>query len=252
MIADAAVVRYLLALAVRSRLIGLLTGTGGAAVAAAWILTELTPGTERRTFFDAAYLGLEWLAVLSPVLISTMLQVQEFDQRTLWLVLVRPVGRMRYARARVFGLAGAAWLALLAVGALLGILATALGALPEPWLLPVLCAAALEALVLASLACLWTFATTSYLTALLVQVGTVLVGYWSPLLPALAQRAEVVPVKVAIWAVYWVSPHLGNFAVREFTAPPEDWYLAWLAGYAACYAAGVTIVAALVAARREP
>ncbi len=249
---DRALTRYILALLLRSRVVALLAAGGGLYLATALVLTELTPGTERRTFFDLAYLGLEWLAVLVPVLGSTVLQVQEFDQRTLWLVLVRPPTRGGYARARVLAVAAASWVVLGPVALGLAVLTTAMRGWPEPSFLPVVLACALESLVVAALACLWTFATTSYLTAFLVQCGTVAVGYASPLLPALAQRVPLAALKGPILALYWVAPHLAGFAVREFTVAPEGWYLAWLTGYAVCYAAVIGSVAALVASRREP
>ena len=91
--ADIEVARYVFGLLLRSRIAVLLGGAGVAMIAGSFVLTALTPGTEHRTFTDSAFLALEWLAILSPVLGSTVLQVQEFEQRTLWLVLVRPPTR---------------------------------------------------------------------------------------------------------------------------------------------------------------
>lgn len=251
MAGEPAAARYVFATAVRGRVVGLLIGTGAALLAASYILTELTPGTERRTFFNAAYLGLEALAILAPLLASTLLQVQEFDQRTLWLVLVRRPTRAAYARARALGIAAAAWTVLLAVAAALTAFAAVQRALPEPWLGPVIWAACLEALVLSALAAFWVFVATSPASALMIQLGVVVVGYCAPLFPALAAQAPVA-LKPVVWGAYWLAPHLGNFAVRELAEPPEAWYLAWLTGYALCYAGAAAVAASVAASRREP
>jgi ABC-type transport system involved in multi-copper enzyme maturation permease subunit len=248
---DVAVARYVMRLLLRSRLALLLGGAGLALIAGSFVLTWLTPGTERRTFLDAAFLGIEWLAILAPVLGSTILQVQEFDQRTLWLVLVRPPGRGSFARGRFLGLAWSGCGIVLACGLVLAGLVAAAGGLPEPYLVPVLAAACGEVVVLSAIGGLVTFATTSYLTALLVQLGIVVLGYLSPVLPYLAQKVAVPALKPFVWAVYWLMPHLSDFAVREFTEPAESWYLAALAGYAVLYAVAVVGVSAFVFRRRD-
>lgn len=249
--ADVPVARYVFALLLRSRLAALLAGFGLAAIGASWVLTELTPGTERRTFFDLAYLGLEALAVLGPLLGSTVLMVQEFDQRILWLVLVRPPSRAAYARGRFWGLAGGAGAIVGGCSIALAALLWALGALPEPSFVPVVVAALLEAAVLAAVAGLVTFVTTSYLTALLVELGIIVLGYLAPLLPTLAGKTAVVVAKAALWVLYWILPHLSEFAVREFRSPAEAWYLWFLGGYAAAYAAGCVLLASAALARRD-
>lgn len=102
---DAAVARYVFRLLLRSRLAVLMLAAGLVLIVGSFVLTWLTPGTERRTFLDVTYLGIEWMAILAPILGSTILQIQEFDQRTLWLILVRPPGRASFARGRFLGLA---------------------------------------------------------------------------------------------------------------------------------------------------
>ncbi|MEK7476701.1 MAG: hypothetical protein AAB152_13855 [Candidatus Coatesbacteria bacterium] len=248
---DVAVARYVLRLLFRGRLALLLGGAGVALIAGSFVLTWLTPGTERRTFFDAAFLGMEWLAILSPVLGSTILQVQEFEQRTLWLVLVRPMSRASFVRGRFLGLAGLGCGILLACGLVVAGLVAVSGGRPEPYLVPVAVAALGEIVILAAIGGLVTFATTSYLTGLLVQLGIVVLGYLSPVLPYLAGKAVVPGLKPVVWAVYWLVPHLSDFAVREFTEPPETWYLAALAGYAVLYAGAAVGVSAFVFRRRD-
>jgi ABC-type transport system involved in multi-copper enzyme maturation permease subunit len=248
---DLAVARFVGRMLLRSR-IAVLMGAGGAAlIVGSFVLTWLTPGTERRVFLDAAFLGIEWLAILTPVLGSTILQVQEFDQRTLWLVLVRPPSRASFARGRFLGLAGAGAGIVAACWLVLALLLAAARGLPEPMLVPVLVAAACEAVVLAALGGLATFLTTSYLTSLLVQLGVVVLGYLSSILPSLAAHAAVPALRPVLWTVYWLVPHLSEFAVREFTEPPEAWYLASLAAYSAVYAAAVVGASALVFRRRD-
>jgi ABC-type transport system involved in multi-copper enzyme maturation permease subunit len=249
--ADLSVARYVSRLLLRSRLAILLGAAGLLAIAGSFVLTWLTPGTERRVFLDATYLAIEWLAILGPVMGSTVLQIQEFDQRTIWLVLVRPPGRAAFVRGRFAGLAFSSAGILLACGAVVAILLRLSGGWPEPYLSTVLVAGLGEIVLLSAVGGLVTFLTTSYLTGLLVQAGIVILGYLSSILPYLASRESAAGLKPVIWAVYWAVPHLGDFAVREFTSPAEDWYLAALCVYAALYAGVVTGLAVLVFRRRD-
>lgn len=242
--------RYVFALVIRSRFAGALAGCGALGVLGALVLTYLTPGTERRTFLDFAFLSLEALAIVAPLLGSVALQIQEFDQRTLWLVLVRPPSRAAYAAARAAGLAAAAAAAVLGAGAVLLLLTMPFGASAGAMLRPVIVAAALESAVLAALLGFIALGTTSWIEALVMQCGLIVTGYLTVLMPALARKAPAAFGPV-IRGAYWLLPHLSDFAVREFAAPPEDWYLWYLAAYSAAYAVAVTMAAALVFRRRD-
>lgn len=243
--------RYVFGVLIRSRLTGLLIGTGAALILGSCILTYLTPGTERRTFFDAAYLGLELLAILGPLLGSMFLQALEFEQRTIWLVLVRPPTRPAYTRGRWAGLTGASGIAIAACGALLGVMMLAIRAFPEPWFMPVVVAALLESALLAAMACAVASITTTSLTAILVDFGIVVLGYLSAILPALALKTPMASLKLLLWGTYWLLPHLSLFAVRELADAPESWYLAWLGGYSILYSAAALTLAAWLLHRRE-
>lgn len=245
-----ALVRYQAMLVLRQRLVVLLLGFGAALVAWSVALTYLTPGTERRTLFDSVYLTVELLAVLAPLLGSVVLQILEFDQRTAWLVLVRPPSRGAYVWGRFWGIVLASWAVLGAVALLLLVLLGPLGGLPEPFFVPVFAAAAAESAVIAALACLVTFGTTAYLTSFLVQLGVVGLGYLSQVLPLLAAKAGA-PLRALVWALYGVLPHLADFAVRDFAEPPEAWYVLKLAGYAVLYSAAVGALALAAFRRRD-
>lgn len=247
----AAVARYVLAILVRNRLFALAAGFGVFLLAISLGLSELTPGSERRTFFDAAYLGLEALAVFVPLAATVVLHGLEHEQRTLWLVLSRPVSRSAYAWGRGAGVAGAAWCALAVVGGAVVALAWSMRALPETFLVPVLASAALEAVLVTALACLASATATAPVTAFVMGGGAVVLGYLSGILPQLARQSTVPAARAVLRAAWWLLPHLGDFAVRDFTEPAEAWYLAQLGIYAAAYAGLVMLAAGTVFRARE-
>jgi len=243
--------RYMLSLAVRNRMTGLLALFSLVLAGASLTLTYLTPGTERRTFFDMAYLGLELLAVATPILASISLQILEFDQRTSWLVLARPVTRPGYAWGRFWGVVGAAWINILLAAVVILFLVMPMGGSLEPFFLPVFLSALLEALIIGALVCLATFVTTSYVSSLVVTTGVVLLGYLSPTLMFLANKAGNPLLAAMISLVYWLLPHLAVFSVRDLVSPVEPWYLSMLAAYAITYSGAVLAVAVIVFRRRE-
>ena len=244
-------------LILRSRLIVLLLGFGAGAVVVSMTLTYLTPQTERRTFFDVAYLGLELLAILTPLLGSTVLQIIEFEQQTIWLVLVRPPSRPAYVWGRFLGLTLASWCVVGVIAALLAAVSGVAGVLPDPFLVPVIAAAMMEAVVVAALVCLAAFFATSYLTSLVITIGMVILGYLSNVLPALADKVAWEVPHYLLLAVYWVLPHLSDYAVRDLASAPDGSYLAMghllvdMVQYTVLYVGAVLLLSMAVFIRRE-
>lgn len=246
-----AAARYVLQLLLRHNLLALLVISGVPLVAGSFVLTYLTPGTERRTFFDLVYLGVEMLAIFIPLLGSTMLQIQEFEQKTIWLVLVRPVSRVDYVVGRFFGLTAAAWVTLLAIAAAIFVLSIPARSLPEPYFIPVIISGLLEAAVVGALATLLSLFATSYLTALATTFGIVVAGYLSGALVLLAGKAGVPLLASVIKGIYWLLPHLSWFGVRDFSTPPEPWYLILLGLYAFAYSGVLLALSCLLFRSRE-
>lgn len=246
-----ATARYVLELLLRHNLLALLLISGVPLVAGSFVLTYLTPGTERRTFFDLVYLGVEMLAIFIPLLGSAMLQIQEFEQKTIWLVLARPVSRVDYVLGRFFGLTAAAWATLLAVGASIVLLSVPARAMPEPYFVPVIVAGLLEAVTVGALATLLSLFATSYVTALAATFGIVVAGYLSGALMLLAGKVGIPFLSSGLKAAYWLLPHLSWFGVRDLAQPPEDWYLILLGLYAVAYSGAVLAVSCLLFRSRE-
>jgi len=243
--------RYFLVVCLRHRMAAVVGGIGAAVLVTAIAGTFLTPGTEQRSYFDAAYLGIELMAVLVPVMASAVLHVLEFEQRASWLILVRPVTRAGYGWGRFAGLTTVSWLGTLGLWLAVAALAAAGRALPEPWLVPVLVSSLLVAPVASAVCCLVSFLSTSYVTGAVVSFGLVILGWMSPALPLLAAKAPNAVLAWVLTGIYWVLPHLGDFSVRDMTAVPEAWYL-WLLGiYAVAYSVVAGFAANAVLARRE-
>ncbi len=247
-----ALTAYFAALVMRNRLTILLTVFALALASLSLVITYLTPGTERRTFFDLAYLGIEMLAVITPLLASSSLQMLEFEQKTSWLVLSRPVSRTGYVVGRLGGLAMATSLNVILAWAIVAALAVLMRAFPEPFMFAALLAALLEGVTVCALASLASLFATSYVTGVVIGGGVILLGYLSPALLFAAGRMAN-PVAAALTrGIYWMLPHLSNFSVREMVSPPEGWYLCMLAVYAAAWTGVATLVAVALFHRREP
>ncbi len=245
------VARYSFILLLRHHVVALFGLGGLGLVVTSFALTYLTPETERRTFFDLVYLGVEALAVVVPLMASTVLRIVEFEQKTIWLVLARPITRSQYVVGRFVGLAAVTWLSLVVV--LLGLtgMAGVARALPEPYLLPVGVAALFEGALAAALFTLISLLATSYLVAIVVSSGLVVAGYLSAALPYMADRTGNAVLAVCARVVYWILPHLSDFSVRDFASVPEPWYL-WLLGiYAAAFAGAALALACVLFRRRE-
>lgn len=246
-----AVARYVLLLMLRHNLLALLVASGLPLVAGGFVLTYLTPGTERRTFFDLVYLGVEMLAVFIPLLGSTVLQIQEFEQKTIWLVLVRPVSRVDYVLGRFLGLTAAGCATLLAIAAAIFVFSIPARSLPEPYFISVITAGLLEVCIVGAVATLFSLFVSSYITALVTSFGIVIVGYLSGALVLLAGKLGSSWLAGGLKALYWLLPHLSWFGVRDFAQPPESWYLILLGLYALGYSGVLLALSCMIFRSRE-
>jgi ABC-type transport system involved in multi-copper enzyme maturation permease subunit len=199
-----------------------------------------TPGAGR-TMNELAML-LVWLFSIAIGLgVSARLFPPEFESRTIYPLLAKPVGRGTVLLGKYLG-ALAASLSALAVFYLAYALLT--GLRQGAWFPPVLLQAfALHAgflAVIAALALLGSLALTP--SANLTLCGLTVAGMlvFGQRLPELA-AAQPAPGKWVLLAIHWLAPHLEFFDLRQRLVhgwPRLEWGVcAAVLAYAACYAA---------------
>lgn len=187
--------------------------------------------------------------------ISARLFPPEFESRTIFPLLAKPVGRGTVLVGKYLGALAASLSALAVFYVAYGVL---VGARQGVWFAPVLAQAfVLHAgfiVVLTALGLLGSLVLTASANLTLCGLLTVGMLAFGQRLPALVQ-AQPVPGKWVLAAIQWVAPHLEFFDLRQRLVhdwPPVGWGVCLLVlAYGAVYAAVCLAVAARVFRRRR-
>lgn len=192
---------------------------------------------------------------------------KDIDKRTIYMVISRPVSRSQYLVGKFLGLV----LLALVVTAFLGLLSSipvVLGkgyySYPEArfdwgaYLVAILFIFVKLAVVASVISLFSAFTSNSFIT-LILALAAYLIGQSTEavraLLAAGPEEVTVGPLlSFAVDAAYYLFPNLAAFNLNLQAAhglPVSGSYLAWTAGYAACYMTVALAVATLAFRRRE-
>jgi ABC-type transport system involved in multi-copper enzyme maturation permease subunit len=173
--------------------------------------------------------------------VSARLFPPEFESRTIYPLLAKPVGRGTVLFGKYLGGLGASVSALLVFYLAYALLA---GVRQGAWFTPVLLQAFLLHVgfmtVLSSLALLGSLVLTPSATLTLCGLTTAGMLAFGQRLPALA-AAQTGPGRSVLLTIHWLAPHLEFFDMRQRVVHAwpcvDGWACSAVLGYAACYAA---------------
>ena len=220
-------------------------------VASSCVLTPLAPGAQIKVVADFGLASLSGLGVLVILLSGAGLVKREIDRRSLDVLLCKPLGRLEYLLGKWLGLVLTLLVLVLAMTA---VFAIALGLTGFPWrnaYFLAIGATALELLVVASLAVLFSTFTSPTLAALFT-LGLFAAGHLSETVVRLSGGDPV--VARAATAARAVVPALGLFDLRGEVVhgvPVPASQLVAAAAYAVAYALATLVLASFIFRRRE-
>ncbi len=213
-------------------------------------------------------LGLSTVSLAGLAVIFFMginLLARDFEKRTIYMVLSRPIARWQYVLGKFMGLA---WMVGTSV-AVLGIVAAA-GVKTSMWMSPAfippnyswtifllsVCFSYLSLMIITALAQLFTCLTTSSYIALLITACSYFIGHNVELVrQAFAETGDVHPAyALLIETVTWLFPNLQAFdlkTVAGYGLPLETGDLIWTALYGISYIAVILVLTVIVFQRRE-
>ncbi|MDD4101455.1 MAG: ABC transporter permease subunit [Kiritimatiellae bacterium] len=228
---------------------------GGVILAPLLFFTPFGVSTASRYTNELALL-LVWLfSAVIGLGVSARLFPPEFESRTIYPLLSKPVSRGTVLAGKYLGALAASLSALAVFYAAYGLLAGVRQGVWFPlifWQALFLHAAFMVVVTALSLLGSLTLTASANLTMCgLLTVGMLVFGQR---LPELA-TAQPVPGKWVLYAIHWIAPHLEFFDLRQRLVhewPPIGWGVCvavWL--YALCYAAACLALASVVLRRKK-
>ncbi len=224
-------------------------------IGSGFLFSMLAPEQEIRVILDLGVAAIEIFAFLSAAFISSRLISKEVEQKTLYLVLTRPVTRTRYLAGRYTGILSVigSYIILMTVF-LTGIL------LLKGWSFDLFIAGIalsvfLKVLMVSALAILLSLATTSTASSFVAISFLWGLGHFSREVRFLILRMREAgsPAAFLLEAAYYAVPNFSRLNYKDFFHAEEVFSAGyfWNAGYALFYALAVFLLAAAVFERKE-
>jgi ABC-type transport system involved in multi-copper enzyme maturation permease subunit len=235
---------------------------------ASLLIGQLTAGQDVKIIKDLGLAVIELAGVLMAVVIGVGLVSREIDRRSIFALLAKPLPRWEFVVGKYCGL-------LLTLAVNLAAMTVALYAvlwclnwqmLPaqrlaldapamDPRLLLAVGLIGAEAALLTAVALFFSSFSSSALLSLMFTLGLFVAGLFSNDLRQFGDIVEVSPwVGRLVGAIGWAVPSFSAFDIKAQVVhglPVSGAFIAYTAGYAALYVAGILAAAVALFSRRE-
>jgi len=239
--------------AVRDRVLTAVLVFGGIFVLGAVVTAPLALGEHQRVIRDLGLAAISFFTVLMIVLLGTNLVYREIERRTIHTILTHPVTRPAFILGKFLGLYATVLLSVLILSAVyLGVVAVFAGGVQADLLITI-GLAAMEALIVTSVAVLFSTVASPLLSAVFTFCVFV-AGHLAHDILELVAVTENAALEPVVKFFYLVLPSLHYFDTRNNIlsgVPVPTGQLVWCAEYAVLYSAAVLLVTMVAFSRRD-
>ncbi|MBI4055772.1 MAG: ABC transporter permease subunit [Elusimicrobia bacterium] len=216
------------------------------------LLGVLAVEQEVRVLLDFGLALMEFLALATVLLGAAGLLLQEMENRTIYLILSRPVRREAYLLGRYLGLVGTVFGVMVAMGAAHLVLLLLRGWDFTPLYGLAVFSSFLKMLLMGALAVLVSLVATSLPSTLSIVLILWILGHvWGEVQGLIAKSSSSWVWLLNVFS--WITPNLTLLNLRDFWgAPGAFWPLPIFSiGYALFYSGACLAIAALLFRQRE-
>lgn len=222
------------------------------------VLSNLTLGWQVRIVTDFSLSAITLAGSIMAILLGVSSVARELERKTAYPLLAKPISRASYVVGKYVGVLATVYLnVVLMMGAATVMIAAysheGLFQYPALPYLATLGLCLLRLAVIAAFAVLFSTFTSSTV-AFIASLGMALSGYFSSELRFFLERSESAATQIIGKAIYWTVPDFAAIDTlpRLIHGHPIGFaQVGFSAAYAACYAAGLIVVAALIFSRRD-
>ncbi|MCX5782492.1 MAG: ABC transporter permease subunit [Elusimicrobia bacterium] len=204
----------------RNKIFYVLVLFGVVIVAASSLIGAISGEQNTRVLLDFGLGSIEFFALISISFSAVTLILEEMEQKTIYLVLTRPVSRSSYLIGRFTGLLAAVLcgMALMAI-VHLGVLFLNGWKFTPRYILG-LCLSGEKIMVIGSLALFFSLFSTSAVSSISFTVFFWILGHFSQEINFISNRTKDVIPKVLGKIIYYLIPNLQYFNLRDFWDVP--------------------------------
>ena len=237
---------------VRHRVFYVILVFGGVVLYSALLLGVMAVEQELRVLTDLGLSLLDIFGLILSLFGASTLVLQEMQNKTIYLILTRPVKRYQYLLGRYLGLVGVVWTSLLGMALLHLLLLFWRGWQWNHLYIWMVAFSAMKVLMLCGLAVAFSLFTTSLVSSLSITFILWILGHFWNEIRFLMDR---LPPHVS-WLFRVMGPFIPNFQIlnlRDFWESASVPWTLWVgaAGYALAYSIACLAFAALLFEKKE-
>jgi ABC-type transport system involved in multi-copper enzyme maturation permease subunit len=219
------------------------------------LFSMLSPSQEIRVILDIGIAAIEIFAFLSCTFIAVRVIIQEMEQKTVYLILSRPISRAQYLIGRLFGILGVSFTYLFIMGISLLLMLIAKGWNWNMYFPAILWSIFLKIVIVASFAILLSLVSTSSASSFVSIFFLWTLGHFAEELKyvnSLLQDANV-QITLLIKTIYYILPNFSKLNYKDFfhvkTVALSDFF--WLSGYSILYSAILITLGIIIFNKKE-
>jgi len=239
--------------AVRDRVLTAVLVFGGIFVLGAVVTAPLALGEHERVIRDLGLAAISFFSILMIVLLGTGMVYREIERRTIHTILTHPVTRPAFILGKFLGFYATVLLSVLILSAVYLAMVAAFAGGVQPDLLITIGLAATEAMIVTSVAILFSTVSSPLLSAVFTFCVYV-AGHLAHDILELVKVAKSATLEPVVQFLYLLLPSLHYFDTRNNIlsgVPVPTGQLVWCAEYAVLYSAAVLIVTMVAFSRRD-
>lgn len=176
-------------------------------------LGEVSADQNAKIVADFGLSGIGSLSALCAVFLGASNLAKDFERKTVFIVMSKPIARWQFIAGKFLGLAATLALLVTLMGGMFVAISLLVGALVPGWPL-LLLLAWLEAVLLGAVAIFFTLLTAPLLS-MVYALGFYLLGHQMPLVKAAAEQAENPLFKTLGLAWYHLFPNLAALDLKH-------------------------------------
>ena len=206
-------------------------------IAAALLFSAMGGEQPIRILLDLGFGSIEFFALVTMCFASVTLVLEEMESKTIYLILTRPVSRFSYLMGRYAGLVAAVYIGMLLMSGMHIGLLLAKGWSFSPRYFIALMFSMEKIAIIGSLALLFSLSSTSAISSISFTFAFWVLGHFSEEMRFLGKKADLVTTKVLASVMYYVTPNLQIFNIKDFWDVPGIFsgWIYYAVFYGVCY-----------------
>ncbi len=219
------------------------------------VFSSLSPFTEARVITDIGLACIEIFTLMTGIFAAVNLVLQEIENRTIYLLMTRPLRRWEYIVGRYLGvLVVLCFSVIVMLGVLILLLKLTTHWLVDPMFIWSAVTIFFKLIIIVAVALTASLVFTSSITAMAFSFLVWIIGHFSSELKIMAEKVSAPFAKIMLYLIYYMVPNFQILNLKDKLYIPEGMpmdVVSMVLTYGVIYAAIVLIIGTMVFAKKE-